>query len=176
MNITKEVNTENPEEHWEFIECKNQVAIDLGCGRWEHVEFRDQSWPTTPEWLLIKGASEVHAYDIIPSEVEWYNTVLAPTKKITAYTKNINSVNSIREILNAHKPTVVKSDIEHMEKYFLELSDEEFSSVKFFAVETHTEQLYNEFIDRFNKLNYNVVATIVLTHAFPMKVIFAKSL
>jgi hypothetical protein len=175
MSFTKKVNTEDPKEHWEFIECQDQVAVDLGCGRWEHVEYRDPSWPTTPEWLLIKGASEVHAYDIMPSEVEWYNTVLAPTKNITAYTKNINCIESIREILTAHKPTVVKSDIEHAERFFLDLTDEEFSSIKFFAIETHSDKLYNSFVDRFNKLNYAIVATIILTHAPPMRAIFAKA-
>ena len=67
--ITRYYDTEHPAEHWEFIECEGKVAIDLGCGRWEKVEKRDSSWPTTPEWLVQKGASHVYAFDIDPEEV-----------------------------------------------------------------------------------------------------------
>lgn len=172
--IIKQTNSENPSEHWEFIECAGKVAIDLGCGRWEHVEFRDPSWPTTPEWLLMKGASEVHAYDIDQNEVDWYNTNLSPNKKITAYQKNITVVNDIREILQLHTPKVVKCDIEGYESIFLELTDDEFGSIDYYALETHSDDLYNRFIEKFKQLKYEVVATIDLVHAPPMKAIFAK--
>lgn len=172
--ITTKTNSENPSEHWGFIECKGEVAIDLGCGRWEHVEYRDPSWPTTPEWLLLQGASEVHAYDIDISEVNWYNDTLAPTKKIKAYQKNITTVEDVRDILNAHKPKVVKCDIESFEAAFLDLTDEEFSSVDFYALETHSDDLYNRFVEKFRLLGYEVIATVELTHAPPMKALFAK--
>jgi hypothetical protein len=172
--IIKQTNSENPSEHWEFIECEGKVAIDLGCGRWEHVEYRDPSWPTTPEWLLLKGASEVHAYDIDPAEVDWYNTVLAPTKNIKAYEKGITVVQDLREILQAHNPKVVKCDIEGYESTFLELTDEEFKSIDYYALETHSEHLYVCFMEKFNLLGYEIIATVDLTHAPPMKALFAK--
>jgi hypothetical protein len=171
--IRKETSSENPNEHWEFIECTNKVAIDLGCGRWEHVEYRDPSWPTTPEWLLLKGASEVHAYDIDQAEVDWYNNVLAK-KGITAYQKGISTVDDLRAIIEAHKPTVVKCDIEGYESTFLQLTDEEFLSIDFYALETHSDELYNQFVNRFNELNYQIIACIDLVHARPMKALFAK--
>ncbi len=172
--IIKQINSENPNEHWEFIECKGKVAVDLGCGRWEHVEYRDPSWPTTPEWLLIKEASEVHAYDIDASEVEWYNTTLSPTKKLIAYQKAIMTVEDLREILQAHKPKVIKCDIEGYESTFLELTDEEFLTIEYYALETHSDELYSKFINRFTSLGYDIVATVELTHAPPMKALFAK--
>ena len=172
--ITRQTNSENPSEHWEFIECNGGIAVDLGCGRWEHIEFRDPSWPTTPEWLLIKGASEVHAYDIDQAEVDWYNTQLSPTKKITAYCKGIVTVDDVRSILQAHNPKIIKCDIEHYEAAFLDLIDEEFSSVDLYALETHSDALYDAFIAKFNSLNYEIIATVELTHAPPMKALFAK--
>jgi hypothetical protein len=172
--ITKSTNSENPSEHWEFIECNGKVAVDLGCGRWEHVEYRDPSWPTTPEWLLLKGASEVHAYDIDQTEVDWYNTFISPTKNIKAYQKNITSVQDVRDILQAHNPKIIKCDIESYESAFLQLSDEEFSSVDLYALETHSDSLYTSFIEKFQNLGYEIIAVIDLIHARPMKAIFAK--
>lgn len=171
--IKREVSSENPNEHWEFIECNNKVAVDLGCGRWEHVEYRDPSWPTTPEWLLLRGASEVHAYDVDPAEVDWYNNTLA-NKKITAYHKGIGNVEDVRAILQAHKPSVIKCDIEGYESTFLELTDEEFSSIDYYALETHSDDLYNAFVARFEALNYEIIAVIDLVHAPPMKALFAR--
>lgn len=171
-----ECSVENPSEHWAFIECEDKVAVDLGCGRWEHVEYRDPSWPTTPEWLLVKGAKEVHAYDIDKAEVDWYNTTLSPIKNIKAYEKNISTVEDIREILRLHNPKVIKSDIEHYESTILELTDEEFTSVDFYAVETHSDHLFDMFTNKFNSLNYEVVAVVDLVHARPMKAIFAKKI
>lgn len=171
--IIKQTGSEHPNEHWEFIECENKIAIDLGCGRWEQHEYRDPSWPTTPEWLLLKGAAEVHAYDIDPAEVDWYNNTLAK-KGITAYHKAIMTVEDLRAILEAHKPSVVKCDIEGYESTFLQLTDEEFSSIDFYALETHSDELYNNFISKFTLLNYTVIACVDLIHARPMKALFAK--
>jgi hypothetical protein len=166
--------TENPKEHWEFINCEGKVAIDLGCGRWEKVEKRDSDWPTTPEWLIQKGASQVFAFDIDPEEVEWYNTNIDQKNKITTIQKGIYSVEDAREIWNTYKPKVVKCDIESYESNILELTDEEFSSVDLWAIETHSDYLEHAYKMRFEKCGYELFGYIYLTHAPHVKVLFAK--
>jgi len=172
--IEKDCSTENPREHWEFIECKNKVALDLGCGRWESVEYRDPDWYTTPDWLVSKGASHVYAYDIDSKEIEWYNNNVTPYSPVTAIHRKIDTVDTLREILNTHNPKVVKCDIEGAEVTFLELTDEEFSRIEFYALETHSNELYDSFMNKFKTLQYEIIAVLDLTHAKPMKAIFAK--
>jgi predicted RNA methylase len=172
--ITTQTNSENPSLHWGFINCKDKVAIDLGCGRWEHVEYRDPSWPTTPEWLIQLGASKVYAFDIDENEIHWYNTNIAPKMPVEAFCAGITTVDDIRNILNTYNPKVVKCDIEHYERVFLDLTDEEFLSIDFYALETHSDALYDAFIERFNNLGYEVVACVELVHAPPMKALFAE--
>jgi len=174
--IIKDVNVENPELHWEYIKCKDQIVLDLGCGRWEKVEKRDPSWLTTPEFLISRGAKSVYAFDCDSEEIEWFNKNITDTMNVTAIHKCINNADDIVEIYNKYNPTVVKCDIESNEKFFMEINDEIFSSVKFYAIETHTNDLYNIFIDRFNNLGYNIIASINLVHAPPMKAIFAEKL
>jgi hypothetical protein len=171
--IVEDCNSEKPSLHWKYIQCKDQVAMDLGCGRWEQVEFRDPSWPTTPEYLIELGASKVIAVDIDPSEIEWYKANVSTKSNVVALHRNINSVDAVRELLNEYKPTVIKCDIEGQENCFLQLSDEEFCSVKMYALETHADYLHNLFLEKFNNLNYEVIATINLVHALPMKALFA---
>ena len=43
--LIEKIDSENPKLHWKYIECNNKITLDLGCGRWEHIEHRDQSWP-----------------------------------------------------------------------------------------------------------------------------------
>ena len=171
---TRTYGTEHPKEHWEFIECDGKVAIDLGCGRWEKVEQRDSNWPTTPEWLVQRGASRVYAFDIDPEEVEWYNANIDPQSIITTTLKGIHSVEDAREIWNTYKPKIVKCDIEGFESKILELSDEEFSSIDLWAIETHSDELEFNFKERFEKCGYELFGYIHLTHAPHVRVLFAK--
>lgn len=168
------ISTENPFEHWQFIECSEDVVIDLGCGRWEKIELRDPSWPTTPEFLVSKGAKNVYAIDNDPDEISWFNQHLNDSTQITPICMNISTTDDLINIYKEYRPKVVKSDIEGFEKLFLSLPDEYFNSVNFYAVETHSKELYNKFIEQFERLNYSIVATINLLHASPMKVIFAR--
>lgn len=171
----EEIDSEKPDLHWKYIECKNQIAVDLGCGRWEHIEHRDPSWLTTPEYLLQLGASSVYAFDTDQNEINWYTENVCPNhSNLQAFHGHIDSVDKIRQIYKKCNPDVIKCDIEHNETFILELTDSEFSIVQFYAIETHSDDLYNRFIERFSKLGYAIVALIDLVHARPMKVIFAK--
>lgn len=173
--VIEHINTENPNQHWKYIECAGSVTMDLGCGRWDKVERRDPSWLTTPEFFIDKGATIVYGIDTDPIEIEWFNNTVDKTH-IVPICSSINTVDDIIFLYNRYNPTVVKSDIEGFESLFLQLPDEEFRSINFYAIETHSEELYVLFLKKFFMLNYEVIATINLTHAPPMKVIFARKL
>jgi hypothetical protein len=172
--ITRYYDTEHPKEHWEFIECEGKVAIDLGCGRWEKVEQRDPSWPTTPEWLVQKGASHVYAFDIDPEEISWYNANIDTEQPVTTMLKGIYTVEDVREIWNTYQPKIVKCDIEGEESKILELTDEEFSTIDLWAVETHSDWLENGFKEKFQKCGYHIFGYIHLSQATQVRVLFAK--
>lgn len=172
--IIKNVGTEHPSEHWEFVECENSIVLDLGCGRWEKWVHRDSSWPTTPEFFIQKGAKQVYALDSDEEEINWFMDNIVPNMNVTMIKKSISSVDDIREILNFCNPDFVKCDIEGQEIVLLDLTDEEFSKVKFYAIETHSYELSSMFSKRFTDLDYTILAVIDLTHAHPMKVFFAK--
>jgi hypothetical protein len=173
--LIEEVDSENPVLHWKYIECNQKIVVDLGCGRWGHIEHRDQSWPTTPQYLADLGASKVYCIDIDQKEINWYKTNLCDKySNIEPICMNIDSTKKIKQIYKDFSPNVIKCDIENNEEFLLELTDEEFKSVDFYAIETHTEDLYQIFLKKFNSLNYKIVGLLDLIHAPPMKVIFAK--
>jgi|LakMenEpi03Aug12_release.lakeMendotaPanAssembly.Ray.scaffolds.fasta_scaffold364751_2 hypothetical protein len=174
--ILKETDSENPNLHWEFVKCKDRVCLDLGCGRWESVEYRDPNWPTTPEWLIQNGAKKVYAFDLDENEINWYNENICKDSNISAFTLNVSSVNDIRNIINEYKPEMIKCDIEGFEYVLLELTDEEFSSIRHYALETHSDDLYKKFVEKFTNLGYDIIASIDLIHARPMKALFAEKI
>jgi hypothetical protein len=172
--ITEQTNSENPSLHWKYINCKGRISLDLGCGRWETVEYRDPNWPTTPEYLIQQGATEVRAFDIDPAEIDWYTTNITPKMAVFPECMAVRTVEDIRSIMKKYAPKAIKCDIEGAEQVFLELSDEEFCSIDHYALETHSTAIYDAFVQRFNDLNYEIIAVIDLVHAPPMKAIFAE--
>lgn len=168
--------TEHPAEHWEFIECDGKIAIDLGCGRWEKMEKRDATWPTTPEWLVQRGASHVYAFDIDPEEVAWYHANVDNKQPVTTLQRGINHVDDVRDIWNTYKPQIVKCDIEAAESNILQLSDDEFSTIDLWAVETHSDELEQGFKDKFERCGYELFGCVNLTHASYVRVLFARKI
>ncbi len=179
VNIITEhfVDNENPHEHWKYIQCDGGIAIDFGCGRWEQVAYRDPNWPTTPEYLFNRGASKVYAFDVDQNELNWFKeNINSENPNIIPVYANLSNVDIFKSIYAEYKPNIVKCDIEHNEIFLLQLTDEEFSSVNFYAIETHTDHLYRLFLEKFINLGYKVEHMIHLTHAYPMKVIFAEKI
>jgi hypothetical protein len=172
--IIREVDSENPNLHWEFVNCMDKICLDLGCGRWESVEYRDPNWPTTPEWLILNGATKVYAIDIDENEINWYKDNVSNVYNVIPICRRISTVDDIRDILNTFKPKMVKCDIEGAESVFLELTDDEFCYIEHYALETHSDELHKLFIDKFTSLGYDIIAEIDLKHARPMKVLFAE--
>lgn len=100
------VNTENPIEHWKYINVKNKIVLDLGCGRWEKIERRDPEWFTTPEYFISMGASKVFAIDINQEEIDWFNNNFKQTPQYEFSCRAINSIDTVEAIIRDTNRTV----------------------------------------------------------------------
>lgn len=170
----KHINTENSKEHWEFINVKDRIVLDLGCGRWDKMERVDSSWLTTPEHFIFNGAKKVIAVDIDPIEINWFKNKFIQNTQYEFLLKPINSATDIVSLYNEYQPNCVKSDIETGEKFLLLLDQDIFSSVDEYYIETHGHDLYENFLKHFQKFNYKIREEIDLTHTNGYcKVIFA---
>ncbi|MFA5395403.1 MAG: hypothetical protein WC346_05215 [Methanogenium sp.] len=173
--VTIDVNDENPENHWKYINIKpGELAVDFGCGRWEKVEHRDSSWLTTPEFLLSRGAEFVYAFDKDKEEIDWYNETFFDNQSMKFLQRDLSSQSVFEDIIVDLEPNVVKCDIEKNEMHLLNIRKPIFSSVRLYAIETHRDWIFNAFMSEFPIRGYEVTAVINLTHAKPMKVIFAE--
>ncbi len=170
----KYINTENSQQHWEFIDVQDKIVLDLGCGRWNKIEHVEDSWLTTPEHFVTNGASQVIAIDIDPIEIEWFKNKLSADTKYSFMCNGISSVEDIKNLYATFQPNCVKCDIEGNEILLAKLDKEIFCSVDEYYIETHGEKLYSRFISLFEEYNYTIREQIDLVHTNGFcKVIFA---
>jgi len=145
------IKSENPEDHWGFLNVKNKTVVDFGCGR---------TWnqnPTTPEFFLQKEAKKVIAIEMWPNEIEWFKENVK-NENLILITDQIDSGEKIKKYIVEYKPEVIKCDIEGAEKYLYELSNEIFNPVQEMAIEYHDEEIKSKIISECIKWGFNYIS------------------
>jgi hypothetical protein len=135
----KKITSEEPIEHWSFLNFKNKIVLDLGCGRF-------YSSISTAEWFLNEGASLVIGVDLSKENIE--------NEKFIPYAKAINSCSDIEYFLK-YKPNVIKCDIEGAEKYLKDIVLD--SSVTQIGIEYHDAETKKICEDFFKKWQFHNV-------------------
>jgi hypothetical protein len=168
--ITK-IDTENPETHWEFVNVHGKRVLDLGCGDFGNAT--NLSYPTTAEYFLNKGASYVLGVDLNYNDISKINERLGNVLELKIDT--ITSSDQIRRFITENQIQIVKSDIEGAEIHLLEMSDEDFSQIEEYYIETHNALLENNLQDKLTRCKYIITNIVILSHTNDVcKVFFAK--
>jgi SAM-dependent methyltransferase len=133
----KKITSEEPKEHWSFLNIKDKIVLDLGCGKF-------YSSISTAQWFLDEGAAKVIGVDLSKEPIQ--------NEKFAAYAKPIKGKEDLEYFLH-YMPEIIKCDIEGAERYF---KDVDFlpSSVKQFAVEYHDAETKKICEDQFLKWGF----------------------
>lgn len=130
--VSKVVNSENPLEHWSDItNVQDKVVLDLGCG-WLFQDFQ-----STPEYFLSRGATKVVGVDVSCTEIEKLKEIY-PTHEFVC--KGIMTKEDMIELLETHRPQVIKMDIEGYESVLNNMTADHFASVEEIAIEYHNPE------------------------------------
>ena len=116
--------SEEPEIHWPFLNVKDKIVLDLGCGLF-------YSKISTADWFVQQGAKQVIGVDLGNDT----------PKHFTYHQIAISSTIDILDLLNKYNPDVIKCDIEGAERHFKDVSAVDMERVKQFAVEYHDNDL-----------------------------------
>jgi hypothetical protein len=109
MNIQRiYVESENPLHHWNWLNVKDQVVLDLGCG----FHFIQDGWDTTPEFFLKKGASKIIGLDPHLDDIEHFKQILPESEFIKDC---VLSAEHLNQYLLNPEVQAVKMDIEGAE-------------------------------------------------------------
>ena len=156
-------------EHWRYLNIQqSDTLLDFGCGRWE-----SNTYITTPEYFS-DFCDSVYAFDYNQEEINWFKYNFKNNNKLKFYQIDLSNHNVIQRIYLDFNPTVVKCDIEKNEMHLLNINEDLFKTVRSYAIETHRNWIFDAFMSEFPKRGYEITAIINLTHAYPMKVIFAE--
>lgn len=172
-----QLDNENSKEHWKFINVKDKIVLDLGCGRWNKVEHVEDSWLTTPEHFIANGAKKVIGVDIDNEEILWFKNQYKNDSRYEFVLKPIYSGSDIKSLYDEHKPDCVKFDIETAERFLFDINISDILSIQEYYIETHGRDLYEYFVSALPAIGYKINEQIDLTHTNGYcKVIFASRL
>jgi len=140
-----------------LIDVKNRNVLDLGCGLFGYVE-KDPNISTS-EWWYNHGAKQVIGLDIETRDIE---VLKQRIPQGLFFTEAVSSPEQIKNLITKYNIDVIKCDIEGYENNLLNLSDEDFSQIKEYYIETHDFGiqnpadliLYNGFINKLNRCGY----------------------
>jgi hypothetical protein len=116
MSIVKfKVESEDPNHHWDYLVVKDQVVLDLGCGK----HFLEEGMQTTPEFFIGKGAKKIIGVDPHIDDIRYFQEKLPESLFIKDC---ILSADHLDSYMNNYDVTAVKMDIEGHEKVLLDLN------------------------------------------------------
>jgi hypothetical protein len=149
MSIVKfKVESEDPNHHWDYLVVKDQVVLDLGCGK----HFLEEGMQTTPEFFIGKGAKKIIGVDPHIDDIRYFQEKLPESLFIKDC---ILSADHLDSYMNNYDVTAVKMDIEGHERHLVE-SLSEYQNIKHMAIETHSRDLFHDVMMRLLELGFNI--------------------
>jgi O-antigen biosynthesis protein len=130
----KNIPTEDPKDHWSFLNVKDKLVLDMGCSFYE--AYYHPGMLSSAEWFVENGATQVVGFDGDPAEVTKYNIVYKNNPRYNIFKLWLDNPDHIRKLLE-FKPQVIKCDIEGNEINFLHITKEEMDCVEEIAFEYH---------------------------------------
>lgn len=114
------IHSENPTEHWEFLDCRGKVILDLGCGFWTDSERKTGNG--TAKYFITQDPIKYIGVDCNGTDIARLSKEFPQGVFIE---KPIRCTEDILGILYEYRPTIVKCDIEGMEDALFGLSTSE---------------------------------------------------
>jgi len=145
------------------LEVDGKRVLDLGCANFGgSVEFN------TPQFFLESGATQVVGVDMTLDNLP---QILDPN--VILIQLEIGNTDEIVNLYKRFQPEIVKCDIEGSEVLLFQVPENVFKSVDQYAVEVHSEELYDAAWRIFRHHGYRIKTVVDLLQASPCKVVHA---
>lgn len=148
------IQSENSSDHWPFLDVENENVLDIGCGIW----YTDNMEETSPVYFS-KKANLVIGCDSNNDDIIKYREYCKDTPNLVFYHINIQNADQVRQSIQQHAITVLKCDIEGFEIALKDLTVEDLSTVKKIAIEFHTQELKELFLQKIPEWGFEIILT-----------------
>jgi len=167
------IHDEDPYIHWDNINVKNKIILDLGCG--DFGRATSLNYLTTLEYFVMLEAKFVIGVDSNITDIKNLTNKNLSSDKCIIINESVDSSDKILNLIKKYNVDIVKSDIEGGEKFLFDICDNDFKNVKEYYIETHGDTLYKKCIDKLNQCEYLIYDQIDLAHTSGnSKVVFAR--
>lgn len=160
------INSERPEEHWKYLNCKGKIILDLGCGFWTHEER--QSRNGTAKYFISQEPQKYIGVDSNGSDIKDLSLEFPQAVFIE---KPIRQTEDILGLIFKYAPQTIKCDIEGMEIALFGLKEK--YSIREIAIETHGSLDFNCF-KWITKVGLNPYRIDDASFCPEIKIIYAK--
>lgn len=135
--MIEKITSENPENHWRFLNVKDKRVLDMGCSFWD--SSFNEGWLSSSEYFISKGAIEVIGFDSAMQDIEKYERLYGDDDRYKIFFLHMDSEEKMRHVLSHYKSQVIKCDIEGAEIFFDNITEDEMWFVDEIAIEYHNE-------------------------------------
>jgi hypothetical protein len=124
------INSEHPDVHWGFLDVKDKMVLDLGCG------INSEHTPTPWYFINEKKAKYVVGVDSDNNSYQWFKQNFV-VKNFIPIMDMVDRWEKIRMYIDYWQPEVIKMDIEGAEIYMNAVDVSHFKGVKEIGIEYH---------------------------------------
>ena len=167
-HLNDRISSEAPVDHWGDIDCTGVTVLDLGAGDFGNCENKIYT-STVDHWLGL-GAAHVVAVDMNPCDL----VAVGNDDRVTMVATTLFHPSQIDELLEQHRPTIVKVDIEGAECLLRDVRRQAFRIAEVWLVETHTDDLHDDVISALDDHGFDVVRVRGHVDSDRFRVIYAE--
>jgi hypothetical protein len=165
MNL---ISSEDPKEHWKYLQCNNEIVIDFGCAYNDTDKDKTRENKLgTPHYIISQNPKEYIGVDIYEPDL---NEFMNEFPEATFLNISIDSSEKVQNLFDKYLPTIIKSDIEGAEFYFLNTTPPD--SLKQIAIETHSQDIEDSFIKWAESFGFSVKLIEALAEHPHIKIIY----
>jgi len=141
------IKSENPKDHWKHLKCFNERVIDFGCAYNDvDAENTRENRLGTPQYIINQNPSFYVGVDSYSPDIEQLKLeFLDQNKNVKFYCDTINSPQKLEQYIQQTEPTIIKSDIEGAEMFFLGVRA--LPSVLKMSIELHSPAIEKAFTE-----------------------------
>jgi hypothetical protein len=166
--LNDRISSEAPVDHWGDIDCAGVTVLDLGAG--DFGMRHEKAYTSTVNHWLGLGAAHVVAVDMNLLDL----VAIGDDDRVTIVPTTLFHPSQIDELLEQHRPVIVKVDIEGAECLLRDMRRQAFRIAEVWLVETHTDDLHDDVMVALDDHGFDVVRVRGHVDSDRFRVIYAE--